>query len=303
MVIFLYGPDDYRREAKKREIVAEFQKRHSNLGLGTYDLSIEGDFEMFLDFLKNQSLFQSAKMAVLENSFEAADGKIKELKRVLQEVVDNKSITVLISEKDKPVKALDFLLKKPVRQIRQAHYRQDQGVPVLAQEFEVLKGKEWESFVRGEVKKREINISPDGVRFLAQVYEGDTWRLVTELDKIQFLGGPSTGSGQAPSALRQSSGQAGSGLSREIQIKDLEDLGVEQAPNFWGLILGFKSRDVAARLWALEKVFGLNEPPAKIFNILAYQLPDKLQDLARYDLMVKSGKIEYEEVLVDLALK
>ncbi len=263
MVIFLYGPDDYRREAKKREIVAEFQKRHSNLGLGTYDLSIEGDFEMFLDFLKNQSLFQSAKMAVLENSFEAADGKIKELKRVLQEVVDNKSITVLISEKDKPVKAVDFLVKKPV----------------LAQEFEVLKGKEWESLVRAEVKKREINISPDGVRFLAQVYEGDTWRLVTELDKIQFLS------------------------SREIQIKDLEDLGVEQAPNFWGLILGFKSRDVAARLWALEKVFGTNDPPAKIFNILAYQLPDKLQMLANYDLMVKSGKIEYEEALINLAIE
>ena len=24
MIIFLYGPDDYRREAKKREILAEF---------------------------------------------------------------------------------------------------------------------------------------------------------------------------------------------------------------------------------------------------------------------------------------
>lgn len=294
MIIFLYGSDDYRREAKKRRLVAEFRDRRTDLGLMTFDFLDDGALEKFKEYLINQSLFQTAKMAVVSGLFEivspsfapdfakATSGKKtatgKDFINILKSVLENKNITVLISEKDKPVKALDFLLKKPV----------------LAQEFGVLKGKEWESFVQGEVKKREINISPDGARFLAQVYEGDTWRLITELDKIRFLGNPSAGSGQAPSA--------GSGPSREIQIKDLEDLGVEQAPNFWGLILGFKSRDVAARLWALEKVFGTNDPPAKIFNILAYQLPDKLQALANYDLMVKSGKLEYEEVLVDLVI-
>ena len=269
MIIFLYGPDDYRREAKKREIVVEFHKKMSDLGLGTFDFLDDGASERFKEYLINQSLFQAAKMAVVNGLFETLDSSLvktaagKDFINILKGVLENKNITVLISEKDKPVKAVDFLVKKPV----------------LAQEFEVLKGKEWESLVRAEVKKREINISPDGVRFLAQVYEGDTWRLVTELDKIQFLS------------------------SREIQIKDLEDLGVEQAPNFWGLILGFKSRDVAARLWALEKVFGTNDPPAKIFNILAYQLPDKLQMMANYDLMVKSGKIEYEEALINLAIE
>ena len=285
MIIFLYGSDDYRRELKKREIVAEFRGRRTDLGLGIFSAeggsASGGDFlwlEEFREFLINQSLFQTAKMAVGSGLFETLDSSFvktaagKDFINILKGVLENKNITVLISEKDKPVKALDFLLK----------------APVLVQAFEILKGKEWESFVRAEVKKREINISPDGARFLAQVYEGDTWRLITELDKIQFLGG------------------------REIQIKDLEDLGVEQAPNFWGLILGFKSRDVAARLWALEKVFGTNDPPAKIFNILAYQLPSfakasegearKNWSMAEYDLMVKSGKIEYEEALVDLMI-
>jgi len=272
MIIFLYGPDDYRREAKKREIVAEFQKKRSDLGLMAFDFLNEGELpdggERFKEFLANQSLFQTAKMAVVSGLFETIDSSFtktpagKDFINILKGVLENKNITVLISEKDKPVRALDFLLKKPV----------------VVQEFEVLRGKEWEGFMRTEIKKREINISPDGARFLAQVYEGDTWRLITELDKIQFLGGG------------------------EIQIKNLEDLGVAQAPNFWGLILGFKSRDVAARLWALEKVFGTNDPPAKIFNILAYQLPDKLQMLANYDLMVKSGKIEYEEALLDLVI-
>ncbi len=70
MIIFLYGVDDYRREAKKREIVAEFRKRHSNLGLMTFDLAEEGGSAKLREFLANQSLFQSAKMAVLDSAFE-----------------------------------------------------------------------------------------------------------------------------------------------------------------------------------------------------------------------------------------
>ncbi|TSC81689.1 MAG: hypothetical protein G01um101420_886 [Parcubacteria group bacterium Gr01-1014_20] len=182
---------------------------------------------------------------------------------MLKEVLDNKEITVLISEKDKPVKALDFLRKKPV----------------LAQEFEFLEGAEWDSFILREVKRLGVKITPTALRFLASVYQKNTWSLVTELEKM-------------------------AGLNKEvIEVKDLEDLGVAEVPSFWGLILGFKSRNLPQKLWALEKVLGSHEPSAKVFNILAYQLPDRLQDLARYDLMVKSGKLEYDEVLVDLALR
>ena len=283
MIIFLYGPDDYRREQKKWEILLEFKKKRSDLGVGRFDLSGDGEFEKFQDFLKNQSLFQVAKMAVLENSFQVLGDKLKvELKKILKEVIENKDVTVLISEKDKPIKTLDFLLKGPV----------------LAQTFEILKGGEWESFVRREIKKREMEISPDGARFLAQVYEGNTWAFITELDKIQHLGSP------PPShSTPRVSDPMGSESRTEIDTRDLEDLGIEQVPSFWSLIWGFKSPDIKQRMWALEKVLGSNEQPAKIFNILAYQLPGKLQDLARYDLMVKSGKLEYEEALVDLVIR
>ncbi|MBI3589334.1 MAG: hypothetical protein HY093_02905 [Candidatus Liptonbacteria bacterium] len=291
MIIFLYGADDYRREQKKREILLEFKKKRSDLGVGYFDLAEEGGFLRFQEFLISQSLFQVAKMAVLENSFEVTSdpdkkskisngaGKLKELKRILEGVLENKNITVLMSEKDKPVKALDFLLKKPIRQ--------DQDKPVTTQEFKFLEGREWESFILKEAERLDAKITPAALRFLGNVYQNNTWGLVTELEKIQHLGNLSHGSGPRV----------------EIDVRDLEDLGVEQAPNFWSLILGFKSRNVAQRLWALEKVLGTNDPPAKIFNILAYQLPDKLRDLARYDLMVKSGKLEYEEVLLDLAIK
>lgn len=260
MIIFLYGSDDYRREAKKREVVAEFEKKRSDLGVGRFDLANTEGFAGFKEFLVSQSLFQPKKLAVLDSAFEVEP---KELAGILKNFLDNKDTTVLISEDEKPVKALEFLRKEPV----------------LTQEFEILKGKEWEKLVLGEIKKREVKISENGIKFLSQVYQGNTWGLVTELEKLQFLG------------------------VKEIHARDLEELGVEQAPVFWTLIMGFKSRSLPQKLYALEKVFGSNEQPAKIFNILAYQLPEKLSDLAEYDLMVKSGKLEYEEALVDLALK
>ncbi len=55
----------------------------------------------------------------------------------------------------------------------------------------------------------------------------------------------------------------------------------------------------------LEKLFIADEEPIQIFNIMASlkQLPlNLIKKLADYDVMVKSGKIDYEEILVDLAL-
>ena len=63
-----------------------------------------------------------------------------------------------------------------------------------------------------------------------------------------------------------------------------------------------KSSDVRIRLRALEQLFLNNEPAAKIFNILSAQWYDRAEIVARYDLAVKSGKCEYEEVLLDMVL-
>lgn len=268
MIIFLYGVDDYRREEKRRAIVGEFLKKRS--GLSVRFFSAEGDlnwFEEFKSFLRNQSIFESAKLVVISGISEVpAKGLAEELKLFL----DNKSVTVIISTPDKPGKELNFLLKKPIRQA--------QGEPVLVQEFDVLKGKEWNLFVKGEIKKREMNFTPAAADFLEKVYEGNPWRLVTELDKLRCL---------------------------ELEIvdrKDLEKMGLEVVPNFWSLILGFKSRFLGDRLRALEKMLGTNEPTAKVFNIIAYQLPEKIEKIAGYDLAIKSGKMDYEEALVDLAI-
>jgi DNA polymerase III delta subunit len=280
MIIFLYGPDDYRRLQKKRDLIAEFRRKRSDLALGVFDFETKEGVDDFLGFARSGSLFEPMKLAVLDNAFEmASDGKAGaaagKLAKLLEPFVADKAINILLAERDKPVKALGFLLEKPV----------------ISQKFENLEGAEWLAFAAAEAKKLGVRLAPAATQFLATVFAGNSWALATELQKL---------SGWQPS------GAGGVGASRAIDKKDLEAFDLEAAPDYWMLLNGLKSFDARVQLSTLERLFAMNDAPAKIFNILASQWKDLSKNsaaqMAEFDFAVKSGKLEYEEALVDLVI-
>jgi DNA polymerase III delta subunit len=155
----------------------------------------------------------------------------------------------------------------------------------LVEKFDFLEGDEWESFIKREAVNRKIAISSQAVYFLARIFKHDSWGLVNELDKLVLL--------------------SKKGLVEPDDLKKIGDYG-RQSPDIFEFI------DRVVRNWplpekiiALERLFISQEEPVKIFNIMASlkRLPkDLLQKLADYDVLVKSGKIDYEEILLDLAL-
>lgn len=225
MFVFLYGPDDYRRIKKKNGIIAEFEKKHSGLALGTFDFALEGATDALSAFVRSGSIFETAKLAVVESAFEVEPAKLSKL---LKPLATDKGTTILIAEKEKPVKALAFLIEKPS----------------LSQKFENLEGAEWTAFIKAEAKGLGFALADDAVQFLATVYQGNAWALVTELQKLAAL----AAAGKAT-----------------IGKKDLDVLDLEVAPNYWGLLNGMKSLDARTRLYALEKLFAINDPAPKIF--------------------------------------
>jgi len=260
MIIFLYGPDDYRRSEKKHSIIAEFSKKRSEIGLGVFDLEEKTALENLDGFLRTQSIFETAKLAVLENAFELDAPKLAKL---LKPFIEEKNITILIAEKDNPLKALAFLLDKPT----------------ISQKFETLAGAEWTAFIQAEAKKNDVKLTAAAAQFLGAIYDGNTWGLITEIEKLR--------------------GFKNGGV---VDKKDLDIFDFEVAPNYWGLINGLKNYDIKNRLYAFETMLAANDPPAKIFNILASQWQEKTPHMAEYDLAVKSGKVDYEEALVDLLI-
>ena len=111
------------------------------------------------------------------------------------------------------------------------------------------------------------------------------WGLINELDKISLISKKS-----------------------QIDTADFKKIGDYDAesPDIYGFINAVSGNwPLMERIINLEKLFMANEEPAKIFNFMASSRwlgRGLIKKLADYDVMVKSGKIDYEEILVDLAL-
>lgn len=269
MIIFLHGPDEYRRLQKKKEIIAEFRKKHAVVGVDVFNLAEKDELPRFRDFIGSQSLFDPKKMAVLEGAFEANE---KELTAELKKSIKNPNLTVLVSEKNKSSGDFTFLSRKSVN--------------IKTQPFDWLSGAKWEAFISDMAKERELTLQPAALKFLAEVYQDDTWGLATEIEKLSAMHSP----------------ESVEGPKKSVGMEDLKTLDLEISQDFFELLKSLKNNALENRMASLEKLFSLNEPLPKIFNMIAYQIPEKLGMLAKYDVLVKSGKLEYEEALVDLVL-
>lgn len=137
--------------------------------------------------------------------------------------------------------------------------------PVIAQEFKLLTGAAWKKFVEQELKKRSLKI-------LINVPEGDCLQLINELDKAELS---------------------------TLKVQEFKNLKID----FFSSIQQIAKGDLKAKLSNLEILLE-NDDPAKVFNLLAYSVrPEEQIKMADYDVAVKSGKLEYEEALLDFILQ
>jgi len=149
--------------------------------------------------------------------------------------------------------------------------------PVVTEQFEFLKGAAWQRFVKEQADALGVSLTPDALAFLARNYEGDTWRCTTELEKLSLYG-------------------------KAISMSDVQKFHFETTVNFWEMVNGLKNPDRSRRLVALEKTFLQNEQSAKVFNILSSMWKEKASQAAQLDFLIKSGKLDYEDALLALAV-
>ncbi len=264
MIIFLYGADSYRRIQKLNEIVENFRKRQSNLSHERFDLSLPvgGDDE----FSKFQ-IFASNRSIFDPVRLAILDNflitpRAKELKEILKVNHKNEDLIIILNSSNKPAAGFTVLLKEPTK----------------VQDFPALKGTEITVFIKKTAKDLGLAIDAPTTYALAQTFGGNTWGIATELEKIAL---------------------AGSETKPTLSIH-------KPAENFFQLVSTMKyGRSLKDRLVALEIILSdKKDDPARVFNMLAYRLRDQKEadTFADYDVAVKSGKLEYEEILLDYAL-
>ena len=285
MIIFLYGPDSYRRQEKLKEIIAEYKGKHSSFSVESFNLEETAGLDKLKDFAKAQSLFDDLKLGIIRGGGDLEKKEQKEYSELLKENLKSKDPVLIVLENKRPVKEFKFLLEKPAR----------------FQEFENLTGDKLQDFLQKEIKNRELVLDKESQNLLMAAYSGDTWGLVTELDKLSLL-----------DPIREHGGShlasASNGASeKKINKKILENhLDIFLPVNIYNIINEMRnSKSAGARLSLLEELFSRSQDPAMIFNIAAvapYADEKWKEKIADYDAGIKSGKLEYEEALLDLIL-
>ncbi|MDO8752194.1 MAG: hypothetical protein Q7J22_01390, partial [Candidatus Wolfebacteria bacterium] len=180
MIIYLYGPDSYRKNTRLREIVAQYRGKYRDADFLDVDLEEHPeDWERARDFLAQPSLFVRSKLCLVREAGSVSEkngfskSEIREWAALLQVYLQSEKVFLLISDSSAPLKAFQFLLKKPVR----------------AQEFGVLRGRELQMFISLEAEARSLIFSPEAKRLFLEYVSGvpeASWVAMRELEKISL---------------------------------------------------------------------------------------------------------------------
>lgn len=274
MVILLYGLDSYRRLKRLKEYIEAHFQESSNSTLGRFDFGnlrkeeVEQEFLKLKEFAVGRSLFGGRNLAILQ---EIWDSGLSDFRKFLKPYFGSNDFKIIISEEEAPPANLKSIAQKAD----------------VKEEFEELSSQKLKAFIKEEARARGLNLGSTALDFLVEEFEGNSWGVITELGKLCSL-------------LKAVKGEI-------LEIKDIQEAGDYVTPeNLFSFINALTYRqNLPKKLVILERLFFGREEPAKIFNILASRsfFPvEFLRKLADYDVAVKSGKMDYEEVLLDLAL-
>ena len=267
VLIYLYGPDSYRRREKLLALVREYRAKHVQGDVIDVDLDeTPEDWKRVRDYLNQPSMFSETKAAIVREC-RAVDEKA--WRDFLKAHVGTQKTFIFISDTDAPTKPFAFL----------------RGETVTAQEFSRLTERSLEAFLKREADTRKLSFAPDAWRFFCEYVEANaepSWTGVNELDKIALAKFPQ------PVTLPHVRTLIDWLSRRDVSYSARQIL---TAPG------------VDRKLAYLEALFAQHEAPSYIFNSLGFQAQGRTAlALAEYDVSVKRGGLEYEEALLDFVL-
>ncbi|MEZ4156604.1 MAG: hypothetical protein R3B52_01320 [Candidatus Paceibacterota bacterium] len=143
--------------------------------------------------------------------------------------------------------------------------------PAISQEFEELKGAQLKTFIKKEAEKRDFKISDEHIAELIEANGGDLFATTNDIEKWA------------------------------LGAKD--GLNIKESLDFFPSINALRGSLPQEKKLKILNTLLKNEDPAAIFNMIAaLSAPQAKEKMANYDLLIKAGKLEYPEVLLDIVL-
>lgn len=299
MIIFLYGPDSFRLSRKLRQIVDAYRQKTKGLNFSVIDAP-EADFGEFFSRLRQASLFEEKKLAVINN---ALDKNFKEKLLDSAKELAASPHNIILCQEGKVLKT-DKLLTA-LKKIGDV------------QEFAELSGAKLVSWAEAEFNQYGRAVEPGVASLLAERLGGDLWQLSNEIHKLAH------GSGRGPVGSRD----IDSALKGEVELnifKTIDALAQKDKSSALRLVhqhieagdhplyllamvanqlrnlISVKSyletegggydASAAARLGMHPFVFSKTTRQSRLFDLAG--LKDIFGKLMSYDIAIKTGRID-----------
>lgn len=182
MVIFLYGPDAYRLQQTKQNIIKEYRKKHSSgVNIFDFDLSDSNNLARLLDAIKSSSFFNEHKLIALSNAFSkkmVAD----EVSNMLSDydIIQASDVTLMLTE---PSNEKDLATKSGVL------FKLVTDKKNMVKNFNPLDGARLAQWVQEEFKFRNCSIDHGALTKLIDTVGNDSWALTNEIEKLTAYAG------------------------------------------------------------------------------------------------------------------
>ena len=176
MLIFIYGPDNFRSREKLNEIVERFKKDGKNdLNLEIFD-GENLEFNSFKNALTTLSFFSSKRLIIVKNLLTKGSVKLLEEFNEYGSRLDSKDAVVVFWEEkdpDKRTKLFKFLKKTG-----------------KCQEFKLLENYQLGNWIKKELEKTNTAktgfclISPEAQKKIAAFVGSNLWQMKNEINKL-----------------------------------------------------------------------------------------------------------------------
>ena len=182
MIIFLYGPDNFRSREKLNEIIEQFKKGGKNdLNLEIFD-GENLEFNSFKSAFTTLSFFSSKRLIVIKNLLTKGSAKLLEEFNEYSFKLDGKDAIVVFWEEkdpDKRTKLFKFLKKTG-----------------KCQEFKLLENYQITDWIKKELKRNFEKISKvssdknlisiEAQKKIAAFVGSNLWQMKNEINKLTF---------------------------------------------------------------------------------------------------------------------
>ncbi len=182
MIIFLYGPDAYRLQETKQNIIKEYLKKHSSgVNIFDFDLSDTSSMARLLDTIKSSSFFNEHKLIAASNTFSK--------KTVADDIINLISVYGLASASDITLLFTESGSAKDLTAKNSALLKLITDKKNIVRTFDPLDGAESAKWVREQFESRGCSIDREALNKLMGTVGHDSWALVNEIEKLTAYAG------------------------------------------------------------------------------------------------------------------